>query len=266
MSEPAPAGSLEHWIERLTLRIEAESRRADLLEARVIPLLERIAAALEGSGPAVAPAGGSFQEGRASASARFREALKLGDWEAAEAILDGFPPDDPSVSGMADQLARARGAMVEDLHARLEAARSVNDVEGALGIRGQLIPLLEPAAHREIDQVLVKWLMGLIHRRLRGGTIRADVAELAATVAALFGGTSEGASLKAALPTLRRSAGLCPRCGAPHVGEEDLCPKCQAEAAPAAGPFDAGAPEADEDDPGEVEPLDLNNERNWETS
>ncbi len=72
--------------------------------------------------------------------------------------------------------------------------------------------------------------MAMIQKRLRGGAMRPDVAILAARVAESLDATPEGASLRAALPTLRRSAGLCARCGEPYTGLADACPKCLATA------------------------------------
>ena len=56
--------------------------------------------------------------------------------------------------------------------------------------------------------------------------MRADVAELAEAIVEAFPATNEGASLRASLPTLRRSAGLCPRCAEPYAGEDDACAEC----------------------------------------
>lgn len=268
MSEPLPPGSpgtFDRLIESLILRVEAEGRRVDLIEARVLPLLERIAVALEN--PRLAPTSGfSVGDGaRTSALARFREALKQRDWDLAESILAEFPPDGPDAPRLAEERGRAQSAALDDLRGRLDASRTANDPVAAIDLRDQMAPLLAGDPLRVLDHTLVKWLMGLIQRRLRGGRIGPDVVELAAMVADRFGGTPEGASLRAALPTLRRSAGLCPRCGEPYVGDEDACPKCRAEVAPAPPAGDFGPPVEDEEEIVEAEPLDLNNERNWES-
>lgn len=156
-----------------------------LLSERLIPALERIAAALERTG---GPA-------------------------AASAASDG----------------------VDALRARLEASRSANDPEAVLALRDELARHLAAEALGDLDRDLARWLIRLIQRRMRAGTVRADVVQLAARVAERFGGTVEGASLRASLPTLRRSAGLCPVCGEPYTGLQDRCPRCQAALA-AAGP------------------------------
>jgi hypothetical protein len=56
----------------------------------------------------------------------------------------------------------------------------------------------------------------------------------------VFCHTVEGASLRASLPTLRRSAGLCPRCAQPYTGLANACPQCLA--APGPPPQTPGSP------------------------
>ena len=75
-----------------------------------------------------------------------------------------------------------------------------------------MMPLLDHEARASLEADLSKWFLKLIHNRLRTGKIQADVAILAGRIADVFCHTVEGASLRASLPTLRRSAGLCPRC------------------------------------------------------
>ncbi len=85
---------------------------------------------------------------------------------------------------------------------------------------------LDQDARAALDPELAKWFLGLIHRRLRTGKIQADVVQLAARFAESFAATVEGASVRASLPTLRRSVGLCPRCAQPYTGVADACPNC----------------------------------------
>src|SRR4051794_30656472 len=104
MSEPPPSGSpgsIERLIESLISRVEAEGRRVGLIEARVVPLLERIAVALENPRLAPAPANPGGDAGRTSSLARFREALQQRDWGLAESILAEFPPDGPDAPRLA---------------------------------------------------------------------------------------------------------------------------------------------------------------------
>ena len=108
----------------------------------------------------------------------------------------------------------------------LTAAQGVNDPERLLEIHARLAPVLDAGALAEVEAQVVKWFLALIMRRLRGGTVRPDVAELATKVAERFPRSVEGASLRASLGTLRRSTGLCPRCARPYRGISDACPLC----------------------------------------
>ena len=276
MSDTPPrpqVDDLGRLIEVLAAQAEACRRLVELIESRSLPLLERIAVALER-----APAPGSSVEpggrGRGRSPVEFRAAIKEGRWADAEAIARDLAsefPGDPEASAMLGELGRTRDFAVADLRQRIEAARSANDPDGAIASRDELAGILRGEAILEVDRPLVKWLMALIQKRLRTGTIRADVVVLAARVAESFGGTTEGASLRASLPTLRRSAGLCPKCAEPYAGVGDACPKCLAAApgpAPAASPTGAieegipGDPGPDDELTGE--PIDLNNERFWQ--
>ncbi len=205
-------------------------------------------------------------DGRALGLAEFRKAVDEGRWVHADSIVRELArthPDDPEVSALGVELERLRQFAIGDLRERIEAARLANDPGGAIDSRDELAQLLRGEAIHEVNRPLIKWLMGLVQRRLRTGTVGADVVGLAGRIAESFGGTAEGASLRASLPTLRRSAGLCPRCAEPYRGVGDACPKClAASSAPTPSSL---AP--DEDDPDQEiigEPVDLNNERFWE--
>ncbi len=258
-----PDGDLGRLIDAMVLQAEAARRTSDLIETRALPLLERIAMALERAPISTRPV-----EGRSGGVIDFRVALRERRWDDAEAIardLSRDRPDDPEVAAVVAELERSRGASAGDLRERIAAARRANDPDGAMASRDELARLIEGEPLKEVDRDLVKWLMGSIQRRLRGGTIRADVVELAARVADRFGATTEGASLHAALPTLRRSAGLCPKCAEPYAGLADACPKCLV--APD-GPGPAPDAELEEDDieaEAIAEPIDLNDDRLWRT-
>ncbi len=235
---PRPVDDLGRLIEVLTIQAEASRRLVELIESRSLPLLERIAVALERAPSAPSNVGtGGQGRGRSRGLVEFRLAVDEARWDHAEAIaheLAVVSPDDPEVSALLDELDRSRKFAAADLRQRIEAARQANDPDGAISSRDELAKILRGEAILEVDRSMVRWLMSLIQRRLRTGTIRADVVELAARVADRFGGTTEGASLRAALPTLRRSAGLCPKCAEPYTGVGDACPKClAASSAPA---------------------------------
>jgi hypothetical protein len=161
--------------------------------------------------------------------AEIRQAIRAGAWDAAAARVATFAdahPGEPEAERLAADLAAAREAAARELLVKVEAAREVNDPERVIELRDALRPLIEAEALRTLDRDLAKWFLALIQRRLRAGTVRVDVAELAGRVAESFDDTPEGASLRASLPTLRRAAGLCARCAQPYVGIEKACPAC----------------------------------------
>ena len=255
-----------------------EARSAwDRVERQAIPLLERIALALERGAipspstptsdpePATVP---DRTDGRSVAD-EVRAAIDEGRWDRAQSILDGLPSpaDDPQIKSLGLELARSRDRLIANLTDRMNAARLANDADGALGAHDELIKILQGDDRKEVDRSMVAWLMKLIQRRLRSIPVGTDVATLAAVVADRFGGTPEGASLRAALPTLRRSAGLCPRCSEPYLGVDDACPKCLAASGQTATPAPTLTFVSDDDLDGTVRdasPVDLNNTEIWQ--
>jgi hypothetical protein len=262
---PAPIPDrepLSKLVETLARQAETSARLIELIESKALPLLERIAQALER-----APLAPALTASRPSGLAEFHAAIHARLWLDAEAIareLLAKSPGDPEFSRLEDELGRAKSLAAEDLRIRLDAARQTNDPDGVMALRDDLVGLIEPDALRELDRTLVKWLLTVIQKRLRTGTVGPDVAGLAARVAERFGGTVEGASLKAALPTLRRSAGLCARCGEPYAGLADACPKCLVPPAPTPGETSPGFDEELDDLEAPGEPVDLNNDRFWQ--
>jgi hypothetical protein len=177
-------------------------------------------------------------ESRTMTVAEFRVALHQGQWAEAETLLETFTerhPGDSLAQALREELGKARGAAIAQHQARIDAAREANDPARVLEIREALAGLLEPQALGELNRTLARWFMALIQKRLRRGAISVDVAVLASRVATTFDTTPEGASLKAALPTLRRSVGLCARCGQPYTGIADACPACLAAGALSTG-------------------------------
>ncbi len=158
-----------------------------------------------------------------------------------------LPPD------FEQEVSSHRESAETDLRARLDASRQANDAESVLNYRSQLIPLLAEEIRRQLDAELIRWFMALLMCRMRAGTVRADVAQLAEAIAEAFPTSTEGASLRASLPTLRRSAGLCPRCSEPYTGEDDACPQCLGKSVPVAA---VETPEVDDDLP----PVERNEE------
>lgn len=190
-------------------------------------------------------------QGRSAAAAELAEVRRLireHEWDAAEDAVRTFRsdrPDDARGAEIADELVRSRQAALEHLEARLQAAREVNDPDQVLEVHGRIQPLVDLEKRKNLDGELARWFLIIVHRRLRGGRIQPDVVALADRIAESFGHTTEGASLRAALPTLRRSAGLCPRCAQPFTGAGDACPACLAAPAPNGPPTEAEPEEID---------------------
>ncbi len=243
------------------------------VERQAIPLLERIALALE-HGSLGAVAGGSDSRDAPvdrGAVAEFRSALADGRWDQAEAILVNLtrlPDQAELVATLTIERDLGRDRALATWTERIEAARVANDAAGALDARDQIAAILPMEDLRVIDRAMIGWLMKLIQRRLRIIPIGTDLALLVARVADRFGATPEGASLRAALPTLRRSAGLCPRCAEPYLGVDDACPKCLAQAGqePSLAPtLTFVSAEDDLDDVASDRiPLDLNKVETWQ--
>ena len=76
---------------------------------------------------------------------------------------------------------------------------TATDPDRVLELRDSLAPLLETGARLDLDRDLARWSMSVIHKRLRVGLMRPEVAVLAARVAESFNHTPEGASLRAKL-------------------------------------------------------------------
>ena len=112
------------------------------------------------------------------------------------------------------------------LRSRLEASKAANDPNGAMDARELILGRLSAEEREGFDRDLVKWMLAALMRRMRGGTVSVEVVELAGRIAETFANRVEGASVRASLPTLRRSAGLCPRCAKPYVGVEEACAEC----------------------------------------
>jgi hypothetical protein len=239
-------------------RIERASRadeRVDGLALRAIEALERLADVVERR-PIAGPPGAPSDHDRVRLLAEIDQAVRSGRPAEAEALLDGFDgrfPGDPAASALRERLAAARREAVEAHLAEIDAARQVNDVDRVLDLYRDAAPALEPDRRGDLERRLAKWFLELIHRRLRGGRIQAEVVHLATRGAEVFGATVEGASLRASLPMLRRSVGLCPRCAQPYVGTANACPQCLAT--PATAPAAAAEePESPPDaEPGPVE-------------
>ncbi|QEH33495.1 hypothetical protein OJF2_19970 [Aquisphaera giovannonii] len=155
------------------------------------------------------------------------------NWDEAENLLfdlEAESPEDPRLDALREELRLAQEAARDEHLLQIGAAREVNDPERVLELHGLVAPLLDAAARDSLESDLSRWLLHLVHNRLRTGKIQGDLVQLAGRIAEAFSHTPDGASLRASLPTLRRSAGLCPRCAKPYVGLGNACPECLARA------------------------------------
>jgi hypothetical protein len=159
------------------------------------------------------------------------EALGADDLVLAQARIDAIEPEleeseRRALLAASAELSRRKEAAAARLRASLDAARSVSDPDAVLALHAQLAAIISPVEREALEREHVRWFVALLMRRMRSGTVRPDVALLAQRVAETFPNHPEGASLRASLPTLRRSAGLCASCGQPYRGIEDSCPEC----------------------------------------
>jgi hypothetical protein len=219
-------------VEALLDGTDAAVRTSQMIEAHLVPGLNRAVAALERlaerEGQATRPGAT-----RHSASA-VREALHKGKWGRAERLLQEWArdhPADPEARTLAAELEGAREAAVADLRARLEAARAADDPGRVVACRDALTQHLRGEPLRALDRKVVRWLADWVRRREESGAVTAEVASVAECAAESFADTTEGAALLAALPGLRRRAGLCPRCARPFQGRSDAdsCDDCRDE-------------------------------------
>ena len=225
--------ALEEWVLVSLVGQHAPDRDAPTNLAKQSSSLAAQPHGQEGPEPSPEPAARQLESAvdrhREGVLAEIRQAIRSAKWDVAEAHLAAFSSDHadaPRLAELQDELQAARSKTRDELLAQLDAARQVNDPERVLELHQDLVPLLEAEARTTLDSELSRWFLRLIHNRLRGSKIQADLAHLAGRIAEAFDHTLEGASLRASLPTLRRSAGLCPRCARPYTGIDDACPVC----------------------------------------
>ncbi len=173
--------------------------------------------------------GSSVQAERTSEQdPRFAElsrAIESFEWARAESLLLELPDAEQRP---AQSLEAARLKAAESVRSQLETARSNNDAELVLALHEKLSRHADPASTAALDVELMEWLLRWLQRRLRSGRVDIDLVDLATRAVERFADVPQAASLRAALPTLRRSAGLCARCGQPFIGLADVCPICRA--------------------------------------
>src|SRR5690606_18629386 len=122
--------------------------------------------AVERMGQATAPgAGQGGDRGRSVAVAGVQQAIDEGRWDRAERLIKGLRrdfPDAPEADALAEEVAEGRREAVDDLRARLDAARSASDPDQVITFRDELTLHLRGEALRELDRQVIGWLMGLI--------------------------------------------------------------------------------------------------------
>jgi hypothetical protein len=198
---------------------------------RIIQAVAALAKALESSNPQQ-PTTQSTEPARAPAAiTEIERAIAQRQWSSAESLiaqLEASAPGDAAVTVIKERYESARARVKSEQLGQLDAARHVNDPDTVLSIFQSLGSVLDDSARTALERDLAKWFLSLIRRRLSAGKLQPEVVRLAERVADVFAGTVEGASVRASLPTLRRSVGLCPRCAAPYAGIGDACPACLA--------------------------------------
>ncbi|WP_435010995.1 hypothetical protein P12x_002286 [Tundrisphaera lichenicola] len=211
-------------IEAVADQSEAAARAVDLIERQAVPILGRIALALEKlpDPGQVSPRNDDFEEARRAISGK--------RWALADRLVGAIVRDrpGPEAARLLADLADARQGVIDHLRSRLDASIRAGEAIRVIDLRDELTQHLRGDDLDQLDRRVARWLVGEVRRRVKLGPIRADLASLAGRVADTFADTPEGAALQNSLPNLRRSAGLCPGCGAPYRGEPDQCPRCQA--------------------------------------
>ena len=210
---------------------QAVNRLSGLISDRLAPAIEELSRALGRLDPGISSL---TQAAGVVPGTDVRAAIQISiqenRWAEATQLLDRLErAEDLSPRELEDlrsSVAACRDRAIQALRSRLDASRQVNDTESVILIQEELGGFLPENERRELEAGVASWLLSQIQRRMRSGTVAVDVVELAAQVADRFGHTREGASLRASLPVLRRSAGQCPKCGQPFVGLEKACPKC----------------------------------------
>jgi hypothetical protein len=223
----ATAAALGDFGEILARGVEQRAAHS----AQAIELLQKIAQAVELSAESRSAPEGNIRQARVF---ELERAIRDSEWTEAQRLLDQFErdfPDDQRLAALQEALRDARQAEVQERLAQLEAAQAVNDPDRVLELYHELAVALEADSRAPLAERLAPWFLGVIHRRLRSGRIQPDVVHLAGRFAETFAATAAGASVRASLPTLRRSVGLCPRCAQPYTGIGDACPRCSVGAA-----------------------------------
>lgn len=112
----------------------------------------------------------------------------------------------------------------------LATARAEEDVDAALDLRDELTQYLSGDPLRSLDRDLTRWIQTLVKARLQAQEVDWEVARWVARALDSLGDDPAASPLRAALPDIRRRAGLCTLCGRAVAGSRDVCGRCRPEA------------------------------------
>jgi hypothetical protein len=135
---------------------------------------------------------------------------------------------DPSTP---NQSAPAADMGIKGLKADLASARSSGRPVRVFELRDALTQHLRGESLHALDCDLAIWLLNVVERRVQAGTVDVEVAGWVSRALDSLGEMPEAAPLRVALPALRRSAGLCQKCGRRVRGPEPLCVDCRTKVA-----------------------------------
>jgi hypothetical protein len=236
----AAADLIDLWIDN---EVAAE-KTADLVERQLVPGVLRMCQLLEKTNESLASEVAArpqpelvskVVEVRQQALDAVREAIRREWWDQARRLAASFAeqfPAAPEAKDLSAQVDAAFTRKIQSLREQLDTAERAADAEVMLNTRDRLSGYLNGTELYQVDRRVAHWMAAHLREALAAGRAR-DVVHLAERVVDAFGDTTnEGAQVRVALPTLRRSAGLCPDCGQPYDVSLVRCPACDAKRSP----------------------------------
>jgi hypothetical protein len=232
----AGADLIDLWVDS---QVAAE-KTADLVERQLVPGVLRIGQLIEKTNESLAGAtamkssalaGSAASEARQRAIDSVRDAVRRESWDQARRIAGEFAERFPEAADAKDLCAQVEAALarkVQSLRDQLDQVERAGDCEGLLNIRDRLSAYLDGTELYQVDRRVAHWTAKYLRDALVAGKAK-EVVHLAERIVDAVGDTTqEGAQVRASLPTLRRSAGLCPECGQPNDVRLVRCPACEA--------------------------------------
>jgi hypothetical protein len=236
----AGADLIDLWVDS---QVAAE-KTADLVERQLVPgvlrigqLIERtneslaaVTATMKASSPSSANSAAADARQRAIES--MRDAMRRDSWDQARKVASEFAerfPEAPDAKDLTAQVEAALARKVKSLRDQLDQMERAGDCEGLLNVRDRLSAYLDGTELYQVDRRVAHWTAKHLRDALVAGRAK-EVIQLAERVVDAVGDTTqEGAQVRASLPTLRRSAGLCPECGQPSDTSLARCAACEAK-------------------------------------